>query len=48
MGQSSGQFVYRGTLGTVCRPRNIGSAIVRPPVREPAIEKVAKYGIGKR
>jgi hypothetical protein len=48
MGQSNGQFVYRGTLGVVCRSRNNGSAILSPPVREPAIEKVAKYGIGKR
>jgi hypothetical protein len=48
MGQSSGQFVYRGILGVVCRSWNNGSAILSPPVREPAIEKVAKYGIGKR
>jgi hypothetical protein len=48
MGQSRGQFVYRRTPGTICRPQNIGSAIVSPPVWEPAIEKVAKYGIGKR
>jgi hypothetical protein len=48
MGQSSGQFVYRGNLGSVCRSWNIGSAVVSPPVQEPAIEKVAKYGIGKR
>jgi hypothetical protein len=48
MGQSRGQFVYRGTPGNVCRSQNNGSAIVSPPIREPAIEKVAKYGIGKR
>jgi hypothetical protein len=48
MGQSSGQFVYRGILGVVCGSRNNGSAILSPPVWEPAIKKVAKYGIGKR
>jgi hypothetical protein len=48
MGQSNCQFVYRGTPGTVCKSQNIGNTILSPPVREPAIEKVAKYGIGKR
>jgi hypothetical protein len=47
MGQSSGQFVYRETLGVVCRLWNNGSVILSPPVQEPTIEKVAKYGIGK-
>jgi hypothetical protein len=47
MGHSSGQFVYRGTPGTVCRPQNIGSVIVSPLVRKPTIKKMAKYGIGK-
>jgi hypothetical protein len=48
MGQYTDQFVYHGILDVVCRLRNNGSAILSPPVREPAIEKVAKYGIGKR
>jgi hypothetical protein len=41
------QFVYRGTLGVVWRTQNNRSAILSPPAREPAIEKVAKYGMRK-
>ena len=33
--------------GDVCRSWNNGREILRSPVREPAIEKVGKYGIGK-
>jgi hypothetical protein len=45
---SSGQIVYCGTLGTVCNSRKIRNTILRPSIREPAIEKVSKYGTGKR
>jgi hypothetical protein len=48
MGQSSGQFVYHDTPGIVFMSQNNGSAILRPPFWEPAIKKVAKYGIGER
>jgi hypothetical protein len=48
MGQSNDQFVYHGTLGVFCRPQNNGSTILSLPIWETAIEKVAKYGIGKR
>jgi hypothetical protein len=48
MGQSNGRFVYREISGAVCRLQNNGSTILSPPIREPTIEKVAKYGIGKR
>jgi hypothetical protein len=41
-GQSRGKFVYRGSLGNVCRTQNNGGANVSPPIREPAIEKVAQ------
>jgi hypothetical protein len=37
-----------GILGVVCRSWNNGREILSPPVWEPTIEKVAKYGIGKR
>jgi hypothetical protein len=43
-----GQFVYRGTPGVVCRSRNNGSAMLSKPAREPMMEIVAKYGMGKR
>jgi hypothetical protein len=48
MGQSSGRFVYLQISGVVCRSWNNGREILSPPVREPKIEKVGKYGIGKR
>jgi hypothetical protein len=41
MGQSRGQFVYRGTPSIVFRPQNNGSTIVSPSVWEPTIKKVA-------
>jgi hypothetical protein len=40
MGESDGQSVYCGT------PEARGT-ILSPPAREPAIEKVAKYGMRK-
>jgi hypothetical protein len=42
------QFVYRGTLGVFCRIQNNRSTILSLLAREPAIEKVAKHGMGKR
>jgi hypothetical protein len=45
---SSRQIVYRGTPGTVCKLRKIPNTILRLSIREPTIEKVPKYGIGKR
>jgi hypothetical protein len=42
MGQTRGQFVYRGSPGNVCRTRNNGSANVSSPIREPAIEKLVQ------
>jgi hypothetical protein len=48
MGQSNSQFVYRRTPSVVCRSWKNGSAILSLPIREPKIEKVAKYGIGKQ
>jgi hypothetical protein len=47
MEQSSGQFVYHGILGVICRYLSNGSAIFSSLFRELAIQKVAKYGIGK-
>jgi hypothetical protein len=44
----NGQFVYFGTQGVVCRSRNNGSIMLRKPAREPAMEIVAKYGMGKQ
>ena len=35
-------------MGAICRLRNNGSEILSFLVWEPIIEKVAKYGIGKR
>jgi hypothetical protein len=40
MGEFGGQYVYRGT------PEARGT-ILSPPAQEPAIEKVAKYGMRK-
>ena len=44
----SGQFVYRGTPGVVCRSRNNGSKMLSKATQEPMMEKVAKYGMGKQ
>jgi hypothetical protein len=48
MAELGGQFVYRGTLGVVCKSQNNGSSMLSTPAREPAIKKVVKYGMGKR
>jgi len=37
------QFIYRGTLGAICRTWNNRGSILSPLAREPAIQKVAKY-----
>ena len=42
---SACQFVYRKTLGAICRTQNNKDPIFSPPGREPAIQKVAKYGM---
>jgi hypothetical protein len=39
------QFVYRGTVGAICRARNNRYSIFSPPGRERAKQKVPKYGI---
>jgi hypothetical protein len=38
-------FVYRGTVCAICRTPNNRGIFLSPPVREPAIPKVAKYGM---
>jgi hypothetical protein len=43
--KSACQFVYRGTLGAICRIQSNRGPILSPPAREPAIQKVAKYGM---
>jgi hypothetical protein len=43
--KSACQFVYRGSLASICRARNNKTSIFSPPGREPAIQKVLKYGI---
>jgi len=39
------KFVYRGSVGAICRTRNNRYLIFSPPSREPAIQKVPKYGM---
>jgi hypothetical protein len=39
------QFVYRGTLGSICRIQSNRGPVLSPPDREPTIQKVAKYGM---
>jgi hypothetical protein len=39
------QFVYRGTLGAICRIQSNRGPVLSPPDREPVIQKVAKYGM---
>jgi hypothetical protein len=41
-GQARGKFVYRRSLGNVCRTQNNGGANVSPLIPEPAIKKVAQ------
>jgi hypothetical protein len=48
MAEFDDQFVYRITPGVFCRSRNNGSAMLSMLAREPTIEKVSKYGMGKR
>jgi hypothetical protein len=43
--KSACQFVYRGSLGAICRTQNNRGSIFSPPGREPAIQKVPKYGM---
>jgi hypothetical protein len=43
--RSTCQFVYRGIVGAICREQNNKGPILSPPAREPAIQKVAKYGM---
>jgi hypothetical protein len=43
--KSGCQFVYRGSVGAICRTRNNRYSIFSPPGREPAIQKVPKYGM---
>jgi hypothetical protein len=40
--KSDSQFVYRGTVGAICRTRKNKSPIFRSPAREPGIQKLAK------
>jgi hypothetical protein len=39
------QFVYHRSLGALCRTQNNRYLIFSPPGREPAIQKVPKYGM---
>jgi hypothetical protein len=39
------QLVYRGSLGAICRTQNNRYLIFILPGREPAIQKVPKYGM---
>jgi hypothetical protein len=43
--KSTCQFVYRGSLGGICRRANNRDSIFGPPGREPAIQKLPKYGM---
>jgi hypothetical protein len=37
------KFVYRGSVGAICRTQNNRYLIFSPPGRQPAIQKVPKY-----
>jgi hypothetical protein len=39
------KFVYRGSVGAICRTQNNRYLIFSPPGRQPAIQKVPKYGM---
>jgi hypothetical protein len=39
------QFVYRGSVGSICRKQNNTYLIFSPPGHEPAIQKMPKYGM---
>jgi hypothetical protein len=43
--KSACQFVYRGSLGAICGTQNNRYLIFSLPGREPAIQKVSKYGM---
>jgi hypothetical protein len=43
--RSSCQFIYHGSLGAICRTQNNRDSIFSLPDREPAIQKVPKYGM---
>jgi hypothetical protein len=43
--ESACQFVYRGSLGAICRAQNNKTSIFSPPGRQSAIQKVPEYGI---
>jgi hypothetical protein len=43
--KSACQFVYLRNLGAICRTQNNRYLIFSPPGREPAIQKVLKYGM---
>ena len=43
--KSACQFVYRGSLGAICRTQNNRYSIFSPPGCEPTIQKVPKYGM---
>ena len=43
--KSACQFVYRGTLGAICKTQSNRGPFLSSPAREPAIQKVAKYGM---
>jgi hypothetical protein len=42
---SSYQFLYRGSLGAICRTQNNTDSIFSLEDREPAIQKIPKYGM---
>ena len=42
--KSACQFVYRGSLGAICRAQNNKTSIFSPLGRKPVIQKVPKYG----
>jgi hypothetical protein len=43
--KSACQFVYLRNVGVICRTRNNRYLFFSPPGREPAIQKVLKYGM---
>jgi len=42
---STYQFVYHGSLGAICKRQNNRDSIFGAPTREPAIQKMPKYGM---
>jgi hypothetical protein len=43
--ESTYRFVYCGSLGAICRRQNNRDSIFGVPIREPAIQKLPKYGM---